>query len=356
MRWLLVLFLAPYPLSASAAQPVDRSSDSVRVVIDPRIELMGVVQLLSDYMLTTQYEFTYKHDVRVYFTRYQDHPAVTMFREMSQAEFNFDAVPKAMLALSNPPELESRTPFSDYAIRRAGGEDRLNEFVDALRDFARQSRFETFFAAHQGTFEQVVDGTRSAVENAVDVLRAYSGMEIAGSTVVVGMLLHHGGFSATVEHQTGETDVFAVIGPVGSKEGLPTFGTEANIAGIAWHEFSHTYINPLTEAYADEVAKYAALYEPIAQQMGRQAYPVWDTAVNEHIIRAITARLAYLEDGQAAGDEELDNQKKRGFVYVEALAERLKEYESARDRYPTIAEFYPRLLDVFGEAAEAGGR
>ena len=39
----------------------------------------------------------------------------------------------------------------------------------------------------------------------------------------------------------------------------------------------------------------------------------------------------------------------QGFAYVEALTERLKEYEQNRDRYPTFHDFAPRLIAVFDE-------
>ncbi len=43
-----------------------------------------------------------------------------------------------------------------------------------------------------------------------------------------------------------------------------------------------------------------------------------------------------------------------GFIYIAALAERLKEYEGQPDKYPTFADFYPRLIDVFKEIKERG--
>ena len=356
MKSLLALILLIWPLATSAAIPADTTVQPVRVVVDPRIELMAVVQLLNDYLLITEYDFIYKRDARAYFSRFQDHPAVKIFGEMSQVDFSFDAVPKAMLALTDPPELELRVPFSDYVVKRAGGESQLNRFVEALRDFAQQSQFQTFFEAHEGTFKEVIDNTRSVVEDAVAVLRGYSGMDLAGSTVVLGMLLHHGGFAAMIEHEIGDVEAYALIGPVGGQNGLPTFGSASHIESTTWHEFSHTFINPLTDQYANSITKYAALYKPISEQMGRQAYPDWQITVNEHIIRAITIRLAYIEVGAAAGDHALEREKNIGFAYVEALAAELKEYETARDQYPTIADFYPQLIEVFREASEEIGK
>lgn len=367
--WLMVLGLAPGQSFAGAEAvasprpgdlapssttvPTEPSGGSVRVVVDPRIELMGIVQLLNGYFLTTEYDFVYKLDALSHFSSFRDHPAVTMFSEMSQSGFNFDAVPKAMLALTAPPELNRRVDLPDRMIERAGGEERFGEFVEALRNFAIDSRFQPFLEAHQGTFENVIEATTPAVEGAVEALRRYTGMDLDGTSVVLGMLLHHGGFAASMETSQGEVEAWALIGPVGSQDGLPTFGSATYVASTAWHEFSHTFINPLSHNYESQIAAYASLLEPIAEQMAQQAYPDWQTTVNEHVIRAITTRLIQLEQGDDAGREALARETKRGFVYVEALVDRLKEYEASRDRYPNIASFYPRLIDVFREASEA---
>jgi hypothetical protein len=61
--------------------------------------------------------------------------------------------------------------------------------------------------------------------------------------------------------------------------------------------------------------------------------------------------LAFRELGEDAGEQALANERASSFVYVEALAERLKEYEQHRDRYPTFRDFAPRLIAVFDELA-----
>lgn len=61
------------------------------------------------------------------------------------------------------------------------------------------------------------------------------------------------------------------------------------------------------------------------------------------------------EEHEEGGERERRGHTERGFRHLDALLERLAEFEANRDRYPTIADFYPRLLDVFREAAERAG-
>lgn len=86
--------------------------------------------------------------------------------------------------------------------------------------------------------------------------------------------------------------------------------------------------------------------------MKQRAYANWETCVNEHIIRAITARLIYLHQGQSAYDEVIANERVNGFYYVPALCESLVNYENSRDTYPTLESYYPELINIFKELSE----
>jgi hypothetical protein len=75
-----ISFIATTDSSTDAAE-----QHSVNVFVDPRIELLAVVQSLGDYgeqtgRLTWD-DFPYKRDVMEYFSPYKDHPAVKLFKE-----------------------------------------------------------------------------------------------------------------------------------------------------------------------------------------------------------------------------------------------------------------------------------
>jgi hypothetical protein len=73
----------------------------------------------------------------------------------------------------------------------------------------------------------------------------------------------------------------------------------------------------------------------------------WEAVVDEHIVRAVTVRLSYLVMGNDAGDLALEDEKRRGYIYVPEICERLKEYESKRTVYPSLAAFYPEIVKIF---------
>jgi hypothetical protein len=104
-------------------------------------------------------------------------------------------------------------------------------------------------------------------------------------------------------------------------------------------------INPLTEAHATEVRASDSLMAAVRDSMGREGYGRWASVVNEHVIRAITIRLRARTRGESAAAAALEAQLARGYRYLPRLVAALRdEYEPARTRYPSIVEFYPRLL------------
>ena len=129
----------------------------------------------------------------------------------------------------------------------------------------------------------------------------------------------------------------------------PTFGEHANLRYLVWHVFSHSFVNPLTEKYLNEVNQYETLFRPLDKGTIKIAYGSWSGTVSELIVRAITICLAMRELGEAARRAHLDDERQRGFIYVDMLVDRLKRYEEQRDRYPTFGDFYLELINGFAE-------
>ena len=104
--------------------------------IDPRIELLTTVQLLSGYPFLTPYQTHYARVVFERFHSHVDHPAVRHFRSLSASTGWSDAYPTAMLYLSDPPELEEVFPLHPTVYAAFNGPENFDRFISALRGFA----------------------------------------------------------------------------------------------------------------------------------------------------------------------------------------------------------------------------
>jgi hypothetical protein len=131
------------------------------------------------------------------------------------------------------------------------------------------------------------------------------------------------------------------------KDNIP-YLTEKGLRDYIWHEFGHSFVNPLTEKYNDRVEATNKLYNPIEKIMSKYAYKNWSTCVNEHIIRAIHVRLFELHYDSQKAKIMLDNELALRYIYIEPLIEKLKDFEKQRDEKGiTFSEYYPELIDLF---------
>lgn len=331
-------------------------SRSLYIGVDPRMELLAIVQYLSNYdsrfHLLTHFNISYKTDIEKAFHSFRDHQVIKLFEQLSPKRFNFHAPPAAMLYLSVPPQLEVQIPYPDDLITSAGGFEQLGQFLSALRDFAKVSNFMDFYQSQSAFYEAITQqsGTQLVLEDDEAVLETYYGMKQDGFHVILVPLFHEGGFGPRIERENGLTEIYSIIGPSGmNAQGQPTFGEHANLRSLVWHEFSHSFVNPLTEKYLSEVNQYEALFRPLDRGTIKIAYGSWSGTVSELIVQAITIRLATREFGEAAGQAHLDDERQRGFIYVDMLVDRLKRYEEQRNRYPTFGDFYLELIKVFAE-------
>lgn len=334
---------------ASIGAPTAQTTPETAVTVDSRIELMSVIQLLSGYFLVSYLDSSYKRDATEYFASCQHHPAVSKFAELSSGDFNFSTVPDAFIALSEPPLLEPRYPAKPEVTQSAGGPEAYAEFLSLTRAFASDCGFAEFYERNRPYYNRLIARSRPSVTASTRILSVYLGMPLGSTEVVLGPLLHDGGFATRYERDDGEASAYAFIGPVGILDGETDFGRSERLQPLISHEFAHTVINPLTARYSSDVDDSAANFDGLVEAMRREGYSTWEQVINESIIRAITARLTTLERGKAAGEAEIADELQRGFVYVPALISALEHYEAHRLTYPTIKSYYPQLLGVFKE-------
>lgn len=336
--------------------PVSVKVNSLSIAVDPRMELLSIVQYLSSYGkthpgLVTRNEYAYRKDVDQWFSRYKGHAVIKMFDNMSSKGFSYDAPPTAVLYLNADLSINKGLLKNAYLLKRAGGNEQMVRFADAMRAFAVASGFAKFYNNHIPFYTQIAEETSRNVENtdAIKVLEEYYGEKKSSYTVVISPLFGKHSYGPQIELTKGNKEVYCIMGPSQDHDGIPTFSSTGFFHQLQWHEFGHSFVNPLSDEHTTLLNKYSNLYSPLEEKMTRIAYGNWSTVVDESIIRAVTTRLAYRLDGSDAGDKELYAHKSGGFVFTSALVKKLEEYEQNRTTYPTFASFYPELMKTFDE-------
>jgi len=317
-----------------------RAKDQTRysIGVDKRIELLSAVQIFTSWREKGiwRYDYPYKQDMKNYFQQYSNHEAVIICEELISHGFSYDAPVGLMFYLSSPPELEIVVPFSGYLISRAGNVKILEDFVNALRDFYVVSNFDGFWQSHHDFYNDVEERASRNIDlsGTVQKLENYFGTQQHEYHVILAPVFW-GNYGPRVK-VNGSYDVFSVLCPMSIAENVPIF------MGALFHEFAHSFVNPITEEFRGEFKDPERLYEPIEAVMSNMAYGNWETMINEHIIRAIEI-IVYNEP------QEIANQEQIGFIYIRPLINCLSKYNSS---YESFQEFYPNIVDFFNNLAE----
>ncbi len=333
---------------------IQTETNRLNIVIDPRIELLSIVQFLTEEKsgqeFSTKLDYSYTRDVQAHFQPFIDHPAVQKLTALRQMGFSYDALPKLVLHASAPPELQLLCSLELYLIREAGGNHNVETFFGFLRDFAVRSDFIGFFNAHKELYTNIVQNEANIIadNNYIEVLEAFYGETRNSYNIILAPLYDGHGFGIYINLPDALQDIYAVCGFSRLQAGLTSLGVEKAYSFLAFHEFSHPFIDLSDGGYQQRIDKYSSLYTPISANMRKQAYGTWASCVEEHLVRVVTTRLVY-RDHPDEINAALENDKRLGFAYVQALSDRIAVFEKNREKYPRFRDFYPEFVKVFKE-------
>ena len=346
---ILILFgcLIQVLVNAQTIQPIKRSVGKLQISIDPRMEILTTVQLLANYPVVNK-DLPYSKEILNYFESFSSQEAVIMTDSLFQNYgFSYDAPVIFMLHLSQLPELEPQIAFTDYLKGRSGKGDNLEQYQKSIKEFAEISNFKTFWNNKIPFYNQILDLTIADIgeKDMIKALEDYFNETNENYNIIIAPSFR-GGYGPKIPDADGKDMIYACLTTTDMKDNIP-YLNGMNLLFYVWHEFGHSFVNPAIDKYYDKVESLNKLFEPIKKDMSKIAYEDWKTCVFEHVLRAVNIRLFELYLGSQYSKFFLKIEINRGFIYIEPLIERLKEFEIQRDKNNvTFSEFIPDLLDV----------
>lgn len=335
-----------------AKLPKSALGGPVAALVDARIELIAAVEAASGRNPCSSGEKSgYLGRMRSWVD--PSHPAVALFRAMAPSDWRNRHPSLILMDFGPPPALEV-VAYKDHYLN-AGKDDAVARFLSALRDLAVKGRFEERFAEEEDFYKGLLARAGGGWPGAgcVAQVNDYLGLREPVRYHFLIAPLYHGSVEHNVLYprEDGSFDIYSVIGHSRVNAGRPEFlVSEKELAGTLWHEVAHTVIDPITQSHAVELEPLESLYG-LMTGLAKNKYQGpggWLHMVDEHVIRAVTSRLAFLWQGEAAGEKALRGEKKDGFTLIGPLYELFNEYEADRRRYPTIRQFYPRIIELLG--------
>jgi hypothetical protein len=347
--WSLMLILV---LALSAFASPDEPPLAPHV--DSRVELVSIVCRLTgvDWPYRENFLKQYATDIDSYFAPYKQHPAVLLMKKLAEKDdFDLSAPMQFAVHVSPPPALEPLVAFTND--EPGDGLDKQTALLLAqrLREFYRDTHFEKFLATHEALYRLAEERFGNVLRDLdLNWFKSFYGQE-SGSHYNLILALNNGGGNYG-PHFTldGREEMFSIMGAwTADSAGNPTYENSAYLDTVV-HEFNHSFVNPVFDRHKAEFVPAQKVFEQVADQMRKQAYPNSDVMVYESLVRVNV--ILYLESrgrSHAEIQSKIREEQKNGFLWMDELYDLMHQYTSQRTRYPNFDSFMPVVAQFYRE-------
>jgi len=312
--------------------------------IDPRIEFWQIFNLVAGNPGINYIDTDYKTDIIDYFSKYKGHSSIQYLRGNYQKFFGSMDEPYSLL-----PSLELDFTFrKDVSENRWKDHQEIDSLLFAFRQFAEDTDFAKFFNSQSDFYTLLFNNTAYTLSDFSERERMlkYYGIgdtESHAFEVIINVLgFGNFGIGLTTESQD---EHYAIVSPGRAISGIPVY-SKLELEKLIWHEFGHSFTNPLVDKHWTDLEKLSILHDPIRESMESQAYQAWKTVVYEHMTRALACRF----EASKYGDEFARYSQERieagrRFIYVAPMIDQLKTYEQNRSNYANLGSFMPLIVE-----------
>jgi hypothetical protein len=349
----------PATVECAEARPAESQKPSLRVVVDPRVELMSII-----FRLAGNPEYgkgrvpAYVDDVEKRFAPWRDHPAVKLARDLRRTRgVSYDAVMSMAVHVTDAYALEEKVPFEP---RPPGLDQRwpipqARRFLEAARDFVKETSFRDFVDEHRALYELTESRMHTVLERHAHLEwfgEFFGERPKASFTVALGLLNGGGCYGSRCLTADGREELYCVLGVwLVDGEGKPEFNQ--GMLGTVTHEFCHSYTNAVVDRHEAQLEPAGKkIFPHVEAAMRRLAYGNWKTMMYESMVRACVIRYTRKYHGAVAAWMAVQQEKARHFSWIKELSDLLGEYEAHRDEYPTLDAFFPRIVAMFNDYAD----
>ena len=340
-RLLLLLVLLPATTLAQA---------QIKVEVSETVELMAILSRTAgfrEYCMDMGGQYT--KDTEAWFAPYKNHPIVAYYQNLrSDYGISYDAVMNMAINLAIDGN-GVKILTEKNGLERRWQNVEIDTFLVRLNQFYTDTHFHDFYTQHQAFYASVL---RTYEQNVMQYFhqdwypRFYGTEPTELFRVVIGFT-NGGGNYGPSRHLPGQPkEVFAICGYHVDEKTGKAFENGLDYASTLIHEFNHSFVNPLHDAYADQLAPIGEkLLKQSYRAMYSQAYRNAVTVINESIVRA--AVIIYMQENGFSAEQisaEMYEQIGCSFHWMPELVAVMQYYSKHRKRYKTLGDYYPQIV------------
>lgn len=320
----------------------------IKVTVDKRTELMGVLLLNSEY-ITKHADLVaecnnkeYRDKIIEHFSKFKDEKIFKLLNEIFEKYyFNYDAPIYLILQLN---EDFTYNKLPNYPFKERLGEDKLIlDFLNEIPKFVEKTNFIEFFNSNKDFYKKGINQIENLIKDykIIDFLTDFYKLDLSHIKFVIN-LMH---FATGSNYGTQNKNEFVCNCCLRkSEDGSINFiDTIDSTLTLYVHEFSHSIINPLIEKYNNIKLDF---FNNIKEKMQNMYYWNVETIINEHIIRAL--EVIYLKKERKIPNHFFcaENYRKHcfniGFIYIDMCISSLENYIFNKEKYKNFEEYFKK--------------
>lgn len=346
------LLIVACSLAGFAQKPIQKSASLPLPTVDKRTELLSIVfRLVGNKEYNSTAFKLYTDKIEAHFTPFKDHELIQLTRKLkSENGVSYDAVMGLAVRLDD--KLNLNKSAIDSTLDSRWDRAQLDQFAVLLKKFVKDSRFNDFYRQNEALYKQAALNFMPVYENIdVDWYRNFYGQQSDDIFRII-LSMSNGGsnYGASVVDKNGVRNVYSVMGAwTTDSTGMVVYPSKNYFATLI-HEFAHSFVEFNSDDFRTSGEK---IFATVREQMAAQAYGWWPTVIEEAAVRASVVK--YLKDHnvpQREVDQEIFNQKRRGFVWIGGLVDEFEKYAAQRAEYPTFQSYIPKLVEAYVDFAQ----
>ncbi|HCO92698.1 MAG TPA: hypothetical protein DIU00_01900 [Phycisphaerales bacterium] len=330
------------------------NAGTITIGVDPRVELIGIVfRLAGNPEYGDNSLQSYAKAIERHFGGFSNHAVVRMAVQLRNTRLMSADGPMS-LAIYIDHDFRPRKSFEQWpweGLDFRWEKEETEEFLEKLRQFAVETKFNEFFEAQAPQYEKGILACKTFMTQYPDVFKwfdVFFGVATNDELkLVLGFVNGRGNYG--VRFQSGQTsEKYAIVAPLASPGGNPAFMLQQ--LGITIHEFCHSFTNPVVDKYMKQLRPAGEkLFAAQGQAMRKRGYHNWESIMYETAVRACVGSFARNSLEPMHADYYFQREISHGFLWTKDLTDFLKNYEDNRDSYPTFESFFPEFVDFLDD-------
>jgi hypothetical protein len=326
----------------------------ITIEVDPRVELIGIVfRLASSPEYSDSSLRSYAKAIERHFGGFSSHPVVKMAGQLRNTRLMSADGPMS-LAVYIDRDFRPRKSFEQWpwdGLDFRWEKEETEEFLEKLRQFAAETKFNEFFEAQAPLYEKGILACKTFMTQYPDVFEWFDEFFGVATNDELKLVLGFGNGRCNYgpKFQSGQTsEKYAIVAPCVSPGGNPAFMLQQ--LGITIHEFCHSFTNPVVDKYMEQLRPAGEkLFATHSQAMRMRGYQNWESMMYETAVRACVGNFARNSLETMHSDYYFQREVSHGFLWTRDLTDFLKNYEDNRDSYSNFESFFPEFVDFLND-------